>query len=264
MNNIVRVIKIGGHVIDQKETLSKLIILLGQISEPFILVHGGGTIATNIANQLGITQQMISGRRITDEATLQVVTMVYAGLINKNLVALLQAQKINAIGLCGADANLLPAKKRQPIEGVDYGLVGELSHNLNYDTWKKLLENNLTPVIAPITHDQNGQLLNTNADTIASTIATILSKHYSVELIFLLEKEGVLLNVNDNNSVISNMNLDNYQQLKNNNTIYSGMIPKLDNAFSALKKGVHKVRIGHAIHLLALIQGSKGTTITHE
>lgn len=211
---------------------------------------------------------MIDGRRITDEETLKIVTMVYAGYINKNIVAQLQASACNAIGVCGADANLVPATKRNH-PTIDYGFAGDvnsvvLSGSRSMASWQVFLDNGLIPVIAPITHDTKGKLLNTNADTMAQEIAKALSTQYQVNLIYSFEKNGVLLDVNDESSVISSLNAAYYNQLKQEQRIFAGMIPKLDNAFAAINSGVTKVIIGKAESLHELITGTSGTSIIHE
>lgn len=256
------VIKIGGNIIDDNEKLSTFLKDFAAISERKILVHGGGKLATNIARQLNIPQQLIDGRRITDVETLKIITMVYAGYINKNIVAQLQANNCNAIGLCGADGNLIQAHKRQH-PTIDYGFVGDVG-SVNADWLLQLLDQNLNPVIAPVTHDKKGQLLNTNADTITQEIAKSISKNYDVTLIYCFEKKGVLRDADDENSVIDEINAASYKTLKEKGIIHSGMIPKLDNAFAALQNGISKVIIGKAEILDELINGLSGTTIINE
>lgn len=229
-----------------------------------ILVHGGGKLADRIAEKLGVPQQMVEGRRITNAETLKIITMVYGGYINKNIVARLQSSGCNAIGLSGADANSIVAHKRIHAS-IDYGFAGDVeTSKFNVKTWRLLLENDLIPVVCPITHDGKGQLLNTNADTIAQEIAKGLSVSYSVNLIYTFEKSGVLLNVNDDNSVINKMNAEYYRGLKDKKQIFAGMIPKLDNAFAALAAGVSKVVIGNSEKLEKLVDGSSGTSIVNE
>ena len=256
------VIKIGGNLIDDEQKLASFLKEFSSIKEKKILVHGGGKLATNVAQQLSIPQQMIDGRRITDAETLKVITMVYAGFINKNIVAKLQANNCNAIGLCGADGNLIQAHKRISAT-IDYGFVGDIDE-VNTDSFIKLLNEELTPVIAPVSHDAAGQLLNTNADTIAQEIAKALSKQFHTTLIYCFEKKGLLENTEDENSVIAQINHIWYKDLKEKKLIHSGMIPKLDNAFAALANGVTKVIIGKAEELKSLISGSSGTTIINE
>ena len=256
------IIKIGGNIIDDEGKLSAFLKNFASIKEKKILVHGGGKLATRLAEKLGIEQQMADGRRITDAETLKIVTMVYAGFINKNIVASLQAQHCNAIGLCGADGNAILAHKRQhPV--LDFGFVGDVDA-VNTDLFSSFLQKNIAVVFAPITHDQQGQLLNTNADTIAQEIAKALSALYEVELIYSFEKNGVLLDAGDDSTVIPALNPSYYKELRAKNKIFSGMIPKLDNAFAALESGVKKVVIGKAEELPALIRGTAGTCIIHE
>lgn len=258
----VIVIKIGGNIIDDETKLSSFLKLFAGVKEKKILVHGGGKLATKLATDLGVEQQMVDGRRITDAETLKIVTMVYAGYINKNIVAQLQANGCNAIGLSGADGNLITAHKRKHAT-IDYGFVGDVDH-VNASLLQNLLDHNMTIVAAPITQDGNGQLLNTNADTIAQEIAKALGKLYEVKLIYSFEKTGVLLNVENEDSVIPVINPAYYEELKEKKLIFAGMLPKLDNAFSALQNGVKQVIIGKAEQLDQLITGKSGTTITHE
>jgi len=258
------VIKVGGNIIDNEAKLKSFLQSFASIQSYRILVHGGGKIATEIGNKLGIESKYINGRRITDDATIDLVTMVYGGLINKKMVAQLQALNCNAIGLTGADGNLIPATKRV-VKDIDFGWAGDLdSTKFDVESLKLLLDNGLTPVFAPLTHDEQGHILNTNADTIASSLAVALSAYYDVRLIYCFEKKGVLENVEDENSVIPEINPASYKKLKENQTIFAGMIPKLDNAFAALQKGVNKVIIGKAEELNQLINGEAGTTINHE
>jgi acetylglutamate kinase len=255
------VIKIGGYIIDNATALDSFIEKFAAIDVPKILIHGGGKLATEMATTMQIPQQMIEGRRITDEATLKLVTMVYAGFINKSIVAKLQANNCNAIGLTGADANVILAKKRT-VKDIDYGFVGDIVEDgINDNFLKLLLENNTVPIIAPITHNGEGQLLNTNADTIAKEIAKAMSVHYQVQLIYCFDKKGVLENVADENSVIKMITKDSIGTLKANKIIHEGMIPKIDNALVAVESGVHKVTLGHANELSEIIKGEAGTTI---
>jgi acetylglutamate kinase len=256
------VIKIGGNIIDEDAKLESFLQEFASIEGKKILVHGGGKLATRLADQLGYPQQLIGGRRITDANTLRIVTMVYAGYINKNIVAQLQAKGCNSIGISGADGNALKAHKRIHPE-MDYGFVGDID-KVNTLFLKDLLDQQITIVLAPITHDGNGQLLNTNADTMAQEIAKALSTTYEVRLIYSFEKSGVLLNVNDEQSVIRNINPSSYKKLKQEQAIFAGMLPKLENAFMALNNGVKKVIIGRAEELQQLIDGSAGTTIVNE
>lgn len=256
------VVKIGGNVIDDETKLSLFLKGFAAIEGFKILVHGGGKAATRLGEQLGIPQQMIEGRRITNAETLKIVTMVYAGYINKNMVAQLQAHKCNAIGLCGADANVIQARKRVHAT-IDYGYAGDVT-TVNTTFIQALLNQQLTPVLSPITHNREGGLLNTNADTIAQEIAKALSSLYSVYLVYCFEKKGVLSDVTDNDSVIKIINPDSYKKLKKSGTIFEGMIPKLDNAFEALQRGVAKVMIGQADNIQQLVTSNSGTTITNE
>jgi acetylglutamate kinase len=257
------VIKIGGNVIDDPGKLNWFLEHFSNIEGKKILVHGGGKLATELAGKLGIEQQMVDGRRITDAETLKIVTMVYAGYINKTLVAKLQARGCNALGITGADGNLMVAKKREHAS-IDYGYVVDvLSNRFTIIRWANLL-NSHTLVMAPITHDCRGQLLNTNADTIAQEIAKGLCRAYDVNLIYSFEKSGVLLDVNDEYSVINRINPAYYTELKQKGLIFAGMLPKLDNAFEALNNGVKKVIIGKAEELDELVKGNAGTTIVND
>ena len=258
----IYIVKIGGNIIDDENKLSSFLKDFASIDNKKILVHGGGKMATKMAEQLGIQQTMVEGRRVTDAETLKIVTMVYAGYINKNIVAQLQSHDCNAMGLTGADGNLILAHKRNNAK-IDYGFAGDVD-SVNTEFIISLLEKNITPVIAPITHDQQGQLLNTNADTIAQELAKGLSEEFDVTLIYTFEKDGVLMDANDDTSVISEINPIKYSQLKVEHKIFDGMIPKLDNAFSALNNGVKKVIIGKAEQLSDLIKGTAGTSITNE
>ena len=258
----VFVIKIGGNVIDDEKALSSFLDDFAAIKEKKILVHGGGKIATKIGEQLGIESKYVNGRRITDAATIDLVTMVYGGLVNKKITAQLQSKHCNAIGLTGADANILPATKR-PVKEVDYGFVGDVdSQELLVSSLELFLENGFTPVIAPLTHDGHGQMLNTNADTIASALAVGLSRKYEVRLIYCFEKKGVLEDVTDENSVIPLITKDVYRQLLAANKLFDGILPKIDNAFSAIDNGVKEVLIGEAKDLIQNTGvATKGTLI---
>jgi acetylglutamate kinase len=254
------VIKIGGNIIDDEKKLSSFLHDFATIPGKKILVHGGGKLATRIASQMGIVQQLVDGRRITDAETLKIVTMVYAGYINKNIVAQLQQQGCNAVGLSGADGNAITAHKRMKGD-VDYGFAGDIDA-VNVSFIADALKNN-DLVFAPITHDKKGQLLNTNADTIAQEVATAMSARYEVTLVYGFEKSGVLMDANNDDTVIPEIDPEYYQELKSANVIFAGMIPKLDNAFSAINKGVKKVVIGNAESLALLLEGNSGTTITN-
>jgi len=259
MKKQLSVIKIGGNVIDDPRALELFLEHFAQLDGGKILVHGGGKAATQLAGRLGIPQSMIEGRRITDEATLKIITMVYAGGINKNIVALLQADGCNAIGLSGADGNLVQAHKRTGTE-QDYGFAGDVDA-VNDTLLQRLLEAGLTPIIAPVTHDCKGQLLNTNADTIAQEIAQAMSRHYETQLIYCFEKNGVLSDINDEESYIPSISPQNFAALTGDGTVAGGMLPKLQNAFAAISKGVQSVIIGKWDKLQALVSGTSGTKI---
>ena len=239
----LHIVKIGGNVINNEASLITFLKDFALIEGLKILVHGGGKKASEMAEKIGLIPKMINGRRITDAANLEVVTMVYAGLLNKNITAKLQEQNCNAIGLSGADANIIKAHKRI-VKDVDYGLAGDVDE-VDDKVLKILLENNLTPVFCAITHDKNGQLLNTNADTIASEVATALANTYNAHLIYCFEKNGVLKDVNDDDSVIERIDSESYKELKHKSIIAQGMLPKLENCFYALNKGVEKIIIGN-------------------
>ena len=256
------IVKIGGNVLDDEDSLNMFLADFASIKEKKILVHGGGKLATSIGDKLGINSQYIDGRRITNDDTIDLVTMVYGGLINKKVTAILQSINCDAIGLTGADGNLIPAKKR-PVESIDYGWVGDVdAESLNINKWKLFLENELVPVIAPLTHDGKGHILNTNADTIASLLAIALSDFYTVNLLFCFEKDGVLTNVEEEDSVIRNLTEASYTQLKKENKLFAGILPKIDNSFSAIRQGVFKVIIGNSSKLMQLIKGETGTQVS--
>jgi acetylglutamate kinase len=256
------VIKIGGNVIDDEKNLAAFLQNFASINAKKILVHGGGKIATKIGEQLGIASNYVNGRRITDEATIDLVTMVYGGLVNKKIVAKLQSLDCDAIGLTGADANIIPAVKR-PVKDIDYGFVGDVvKEKIAVNNLEALLANNFTLVIAPLTHDGNGQMLNTNADTVASSLAVALSASYDVRLIYCFEKKGVLENIADEDSVITLITKEKYQQLLAENKLFDGILPKIDNAFAAINSGVKEVLIGDANDLLQNVTANtKGTLI---
>lgn len=259
----ITIIKIGGNVIDNETALPIFLERFAQVPGYKILVHGGGKLATRLAEILQIPQQMINGRRVTDAESLKVVTMVYAGDINKRVTAMLQAYNCNAIGLSGADGNLIRAKKRE-VAGIDYGFVGDLMEDsIHTDLLISLFKNGMVPVVAPITHDKQGQLFNTNADTIASALATALSAFSATTLIYCFEKRGVLRNPDDDSSVISHINKSTYGELKEQGIITAGMIPKIDNALQAIEKGVNKVIIGSAEEVEQLAQLKSGTIISN-
>lgn len=258
MKQKLKIIKIGGNVINNKEALSSFLADFSTIKEAKILVHGGGKRATEILAELGLKPKMVNGRRVTDKDTLEIVTMVYAGLLNKNITAQLQQNNCNAIGLSGADANSILAHKRV-VKDVDYGFAGDVDA-VNSEMIKVFVENNLTPVFCAITHDKIGQLLNTNADTIAAELAKGMSKYFEVELIYCFEKLGVLANVDDEESVIEKINSETYLKLKEKGIIVDGMMPKIDNCFDALQNGVSKVIIGKP--KVIIDKNLKHTTLT--
>ena len=258
----LHVIKIGGNIIDDEAKLAAFLKSFAAIPGKKILVHGGGKLATRMAERMSIPQQMVDGRRITDAETLKIVTMVYAGYINKNIVAQLQAAGANAFGLSGADGNAIQAHKRTHAS-IDYGFAGDIDA-VNTSLLTALLEQGTALVVAPITHNKQGQLLNTNADTIAQELAKALSASYTVQLIYSFEKSGVLANAEDDSSLIRQINPSSYEQLKKDGVVFAGMIPKLDNAFQALASGVRKVIIGKAENLQQLIDGTTGTSIVNE
>jgi acetylglutamate kinase len=261
MNELL-IIKIGGQVIDDGATLERFLKELSKVESPCILVHGGGKLATRMSERLGIEAKLIDGRRITDAATLEVVTMVYGGLVNKQLVASLQALGKPAMGLTGADGDLIRSKKREHAT-IDYGFVGDVTQ-VNTSGFEAILRQGQIPVIAPLSHDGQGQILNTNADTMAQSIAVAMSKLYSTTLIFGFEKAGVLRDLSDEGSVIHQINKAEYNDLKTTGVVHTGMIPKLDNAFEAISQGVQRVIIGKADELPDLLNGKSGTTLKHE
>jgi acetylglutamate kinase len=260
VRGLLTIIKIGGNVVDNPTLRESFLNDFAQIPSPKILVHGGGKIATQVAVKLDVETVMVEGRRITDKAMLDVVTMVYGGLVNKTLVAQLQSRGVNSIGLTGADAGVILSKKR-PVAAIDYGFVGDIEKvdNVFIDS---LLRQNLAPIFAPLTYDKEGNILNTNADTIAQALAIAMSKNYEVNLVYCFEKKGVLTDVDDDNSVIPVLRKEDYEQLKTDGVIHTGMIPKLDNAFKAIAEGVSQVTICHAAEVrLAVNEGVAGTRI---
>ena len=255
--NTLSIVKIGGNIVDNPEALESFLSDFHRLEGRKLLVHGGGVMATKLSAQLGIETKMIEGRRVTDEETLKLVTMVYAGWINKQIVASLQKMCCNAIGLSGADANCIPSKRRNP-EPIDYGFVGDpIPEKINGQFISMLIENETVPVFCAITHDGNGSLLNTNADTIAYSLAAALSKYYRTTLFYCFEKEGVLRDINDEDSLISSITFNEYVELKSQGVIAGGMIPKIDNSFKAIQNGVSEVVILHAKNLL----NGKGTKL---
>ena len=255
------IIKIGGNVIDDEKKCGAFLREFAALPFNKILVHGGGVMATRLAETMGIKQNIVDGRRITDAETLKVITMVYAGYINKQLVSMLQALNCNAAGFTGADGNMIKAHKRIGTS-IDHGFVGDVDE-VNNELIVGLLQQGITPILAPITHDAKGQLLNTNADTIAQEVAQSLSKLYHISLIYCFEKAGVLRNVDDEQSLIKTINSESYQLLQTDKIIHSGMIPKLNNAFIALHKGVINVSIGKAEDITLLVDQKAGTSIVH-
>ena len=249
------IVKIGGNIVDNPDALESFLNDFHQLEGHKLLVHGGGVMASKMAKELGIETKMVNGRRITDEETLKVVTMVYAGWINKNIVASLQKIGSNAIGLSGADANVIPSIHRSPVP-IDFGFVGDPDPTkTNAGFISQLVESGVTPVFCAITHDGNGALLNTNADTIAYTVAAACSEKYQTTLYYCFEKEGVLKDVNDPESLIPTMSKNEYEAYKQQGIIADGMIPKMDNSFKAISNGVSQVIILHAKNLLS----GKGT-----
>ena len=237
-------IKVGGKIVEEPDTLQQLLRDFSSIEGHKVLVHCGGRSATKIASQLGIESQMVNGRRITDAEMLKVVTMVYGGLVNKNIVAGLQSLQVNALGLTGADMNIMRSDKR-PVKDVDYGFVGDVKE-VNADVLASLILQGIVPVLAPLTHDKQGHMLNTNADTIAGEAAKALAKYFDVTLMFCFEKKGVLLNEDDDESVIPEIDRASFQKYVAEGIIQGGMIPKLENAFQAIDAGVKEVIITQA------------------
>ena len=256
MKEKLTIVKVGGAVVEDELQLSQLLKDFSAIEGRKVLVHGGGRKATKMAERLGVETKMVNGRRITDAAMLEVVTMVYGGLVNKNLVAQLQANGVNALGLTGADANAILSHKRPLKDGIDYGFVGDVDAG-NGEMLSKLIEAGITPVMAPLTHDGKGHILNTNADTIASETAKALANIYDVTLIFSFEKKGVLSNPDDDDSVIPVITKEDFERYKADGTISGGMLPKIENALRAVEDGVSRV----IITLATAIDGKHGTVI---
>lgn len=259
----ISVLKIGGNVLDNETALRAFLTDFAAIEGPKILVHGGGKIATRIGAQMGLESHYVNGRRITDDATRDLVTMVYGGLVNKQLVAQLQQLGCNALGLTGADGNLLPARKR-PVREVDFGWVGDpVEDAVNAPLLLSLLAQGVVPVVAPLTHDEQANMLNTNADTIASALAVALAQTKSVRLMYCFEKAGILLDINDENSVVSLIDRSKWAELLAAGVLADGILPKLENAFSAIEKGVQAVWIGHANDVINIDKENtlKGTLI---
>lgn len=252
----VTIVKVGGAIVEDNEQLAQLLTDFAAIPGKKVLVHGGGRRATKVAAALGIESKMVNGRRITDEQMLEVVTMVYGGLVNKNLVAKLQAKGVNALGLTGADMDVIHSHKRPVKDGVDFGYVGDVER-ANGKMLQTLVQEGITPVMAPLTHDGNGNILNTNADTIASETAKALAPYYDVTLIYSFEKKGVLSNPDDDNSVIPVITRSDFEKYQADGTIGGGMIPKIENALAAVDAGVKEV----IITLATAIDGKQGTVI---
>ena len=238
----LQLVKIGGNVIENREALADFLADFAALQGPKILVHGGGKEATQLAEKLGIPVQLIDGRRVTDAQNLELITMLYAGKLNKTIVAKLQALGCNSLGLSGADGNSIHAQKR-PTDPIDFGYVGDLTQ-VNDSFFKFLLDQGISPVCCALSHDGKGQLLNTNADTISATLAASLSAQFEVSLHYCFEKNGVLLDLEDEHSVIQTLNKSSYKQLKAEGVLHTGMLPKLENCFAALDAGVAQVRIG--------------------
>lgn len=254
----LNIIKIGGSIANNDSRLTNFLKNFSNVTAPKIIVHGGGTAATDLCKKLGIPVRMKEGRRITDKPALDIAVMVYAGLINKTIVAKLQELSCNALGLSGADLNMIPARKRQHPK-IDYGFVGDVKpENINTYFIRRLLDEQVVPVFPAITHDGNGQLLNTNADTIASALTIALTKNYTTNLTYCFEKPGVLQDVEDDDSWINHIDREKYLELKKEGVINEGMIPKLDTAFEALRQNVNRVYIKHADNLL----NNTGTELT--
>ena len=256
MKEKLTIVKVGGAVVEDELQLSQLLKDFGAINGRKVLVHGGGRKATKMAERLGIETKMVNGRRITDAAMLEVVTMVYGGLVNKYLVAQLQANGINALGLTGADAKVILSHQRPLKDGIDYGFVGDVDY-VAHQTLAHLIEAGIIPVMAPLTHDAEGHILNTNADTIASETAKALANNYDVTLIFSFEKKGVLNNPDDDDSVIPIITKEDFERYKADGTISGGMLPKIENALKAVEAGVSRV----IITLATAIDGKHGTVI---
>lgn len=256
--NTLNIVKIGGKIVDDKTELHQFLQDFSQLESPKILIHGGGKLASDLCEKLDIPIKMTNGRRITDEASLDVAVMVYAGLVNKKIVAYLQGLSTNALGLSGADLDIIPAQKRSHPE-INFGFVGDInSEDVNRYFIRRLLDEQIVPIFSAITHDTKGHLLNTNADTIAATLATAMAKDYNIQLTFCFEKQGVLEDADDDDSWIETISKSEFADLREKGIISDGMIPKLDNAFSALENGVKQVFLKHSKNLLT----KTGTELT--
>jgi acetylglutamate kinase len=256
MKEKLTVVKVGGAVVEDEAQLAQLLKDFSAIEGRKVLVHGGGRRATQVAAKLGIESKMVGGRRITDADMLSVVTMVYGGLVNKNLVTRLQANGVNALGLTGADMNVIRSHKRPLKDGIDFGFVGDVDC-VDGAILADFIEKNITPIMAPLTHDGQGNILNTNADTIASETAKALAPYYDVTLIFSFEKKGVLSNPDDDDSVIPTITRADFMRYREDGTISGGMLPKIENALAAVEAGVKQV----IITLATAINGQSGTVI---
>jgi acetylglutamate kinase len=256
------VVKIGGNVIDSEPALARVLDHFGGIPGKKLLVHGGGKLATHLAERLGLPQTLIEGRRVTDPETLKITVMVYAGLVNKTIVAGLQARGLNALGLTGADLDLIRAERRHPVP-VDYGEVGDVK-SVNLRSLLPLIDSGSVPVIAPLSHDGKGRILNTNADTIAYEIAKAFTQTHRVSLLFTFEKAGVLLDLDDERSLVPEMNEARFREMLGSGRIKDGMIPKLENAFRAIRGGVEEVILGQADRLPELLSRESGTRLHSE
>ncbi len=257
MKQSLNIVKVGGAILEDNDSLKAFTDAFAEIKGAKLLIHGGGRSATRFASRLGIETTMVNGRRITDDAMLEVVTMVYGGDVNRRLVASLQSLSCNAIGLTGADLNLVTSRRRPPVDGIDYGNVGDVV-SVNSKAFKDLLSIGAVPVIAPLTHDMNGHLLNTNADTMAGEIASGLAEIFDVTLTFCFEKNGVLSDSTNDDSVIPLIDRQLFARLREEKIVEGGMIPKLDNAFKAIDRGVRQVKI---IHYSRISTPGAGTTI---
>lgn len=255
MKEKLTIVKVGGKIVEEEESLQQLLSDFSAIPGKKVLIHGGGRSATKMAAQLGIESKMVNGRRITDAEMLNVVTMVYGGLVNKTIVSRLQAEGVNALGLTGADMDIIRSHKR-PVKDIDYGFVGDVE-TVNGELLADLIQKGIVPVIAPLTHDGKGHIFNTNADTMAGETAKGLAQYFDVTLLFCFEKKGVLKDPDDDDSVIPYINEETFKQLVNEGVIQGGMIPKLENSFDAIHAGVSKV----IITLSTAIDGKSGTII---
>lgn len=256
----LKVVKIGGNIIENEEVLSHFLIDFSKLEGPKVLVHGGGKAASKLSEKMGVTPNMVNGRRVTDANALEIIIMTYAGKINKKIVSLLQKNVTDAIGLSGADGGIMKAVKR-PVRKIDYGFVGDIQ-SVNADRLNQFIRTGLVPIICPISMTTEGQLLNTNADTIASEVAAAMQAFYETQLIYIFEKKGVLKSIDDEDSVIEHIDGDSYFKLLEEGIIADGMLPKLKNSFDALKKNVSEVLIGNST--LITNKQDKHTTITYQ